>query len=72
MVKLKSTEHRLRQMAIRRGLKLVKSPRRDSKAADYGAWLILDAETGAIVAGVSGFNAPRLTLDDVERWLNNG
>lgn len=66
----KVRENRLRRMASRQGLALVKSRRRDPRALDYGTYCLVNVQTNAIVAGgeVNGYG---LTLDDVERELTS-
>jgi hypothetical protein len=66
---LKVAENRLRRMARRQGLLLQKSRRRDIRAYDYGGWMIIDAETNAVVDGGSPI-AYSLSLSDVESRLN--
>jgi|HubBroStandDraft_6_1064221.scaffolds.fasta_scaffold176613_1 hypothetical protein len=65
---VKVRENRVRRMAKRQGLSLVKSRRRDPNALDYGLYLVLDPASNSIVAGSSeiGFG---LDLDGVESWL---
>ncbi len=64
----KVREARLRRMAERRGLKLVKSRRRDPLAVDYGRYVIADPDTNRPIAGELG-SAGAMALDDVEAWL---
>jgi len=65
---VKVREARLRRMARRRGLQLVKSRRRDPMAVDYGGYMILDPDRNWIVAGE--LDSPRaMSLDEVEEWL---
>ena len=64
----KVRENRLRRMAERQGLRLVKSRRRDALAIDYGKYRIETAD------GVEapGFDSPMgwgLTLDEAEYRL---
>lgn len=56
-------------MLQRRGLALMKSKRRDPKAIDYGRYLIVNADTEALVAS-SQPTPHTMTLDEVEAWLN--
>jgi hypothetical protein len=62
----KTRETRLRRMAERQGLNLVKSRRRDPRARDYGEYYISDPNTNALLAG-DHHSLP--DLDAVERWL---
>ena len=65
----KVRENRLRRMAERQGLQLVKSRRRDPRATDYGGYMIVDPFANVVVAG----GAPcafSLDMDAVEARLN--
>jgi hypothetical protein len=62
----KVRENRLRRMAQRQRLMLMKSRRRDRLAADFGGYMVID-EDGRPVAG--GSPAFSLDLDGVERFL---
>jgi hypothetical protein len=66
-VRAKMHENRLRQAAKRQGVELRKSRRQDPRALDYGAWWVIDPNTNSIVAGDSTYG---MTLEDVERWLD--
>jgi hypothetical protein len=59
----KVRENRLRRMADRQGLRLVKSRRRDPRALDYGTYVLVDANHNIVVSG------EHMDLDDVERVL---
>jgi len=59
----KVRENRLRRMARRQGLALRKSRRRDTRAVDYGQYLLVDARLNAAVA------QPLASLDQVEEIL---
>lgn len=65
----KSRETRLRRMADRQGLRLEKSRRRDPRAVDFGAYMLVDMQTNAVVAGTGEIGRPHWSLDDVERYL---
>ncbi len=66
----KIRENRLRRMAERQGLGLLKSRRRDPHANDFGRFMIYDAEKNYLVAG--GWPVSySLDLDDVEDFLTN-
>jgi len=60
----KVREARLRRMAQRQGLKLVRSRRRDPLAPDFGRYALVDGEGNRPVAG-------EMTLDDVEAQLSS-
>jgi hypothetical protein len=64
-------ENRLRRMADRQGLRLVKSRRRDPRAVDYGGYMLVDQATNAVVAGVGALGRPVWDLDQVEAWLTS-
>ncbi|ANS29379.1 hypothetical protein R1CP_23555 [Rhodococcus opacus] len=66
---LRTRETRLRRAAVRQGLRMEKSRRRDTRATDYGTYHLVEAETNDLKA----HGLPRgygLSLDDVERALN--
>lgn len=70
----KIREDRLRRMAARQGLKLVKNPRRDPRATDYGSYMLVNPETSWVVADFGwdrpGWDKPGNShLDDVEDYL---
>ena len=67
MTNEKTRETRLRRMAERQGYKLVKSPRRDPRAIDYGRWMIVNID--GVVAGAGDDDRPEFSLDDAEAWL---
>jgi len=60
----KVRENRLRRAAVRQGLRLVKSRRRDPRASDYGRYW-LQGEHRALVSSEYG-----VTLDEVEEFLS--
>jgi hypothetical protein len=64
----KVKENRVRRMAQRQGLALVKSRHRDPWATNYGTYGLIDPDTDAWVAhsGRSGYG---MELDEVEAWL---
>lgn len=55
-------------MAERQGLTLTKSRRRDSRAYDFGGYMLIDSHTSGLVLGGSPF-AYSASLDDVEDYL---
>lgn len=61
----KVRENRLRAAAERQGFEVRKSRRRDPRARDYGAYMIVNPGDGTIEAGGHG----GMSLDDVEKWL---
>lgn len=64
----KIRENRIRRAAQRQGLALMKSRRRDERAYDYGTYMLIDAQTNAVVAYrmQSGYG---MNLDDIETAL---
>lgn len=56
-------ENRVRRMARRQGLRLVKSRRRDPRALDYGLYTLVDIESNATVGG------GHLHIDQAEAYL---
>lgn len=65
------TENRLRRMADRQGLRLVKSRSRDPKALDYGLYALIDVETGGAVNPALVGRTCSWTLDQVENYLTS-
>jgi hypothetical protein len=63
------TERDLRRLAARRGLVLRKCRKHDPAAPGYGRYRVLDARTGAVLAGAGANGVPGLELADVERYL---
>jgi hypothetical protein len=59
----KARENRVRRLARRQGLRLVKSRRRDPRALDYGEMYLVDVDTDVIAAG------PLHSLSEVETEL---
>lgn len=66
----KVRENRLRRMAERQGLQVLKSRRRDPRASDYGTYMLVDPRSNAVVASgaQSGYG---LTVDDLEAALTD-
>jgi hypothetical protein len=68
--KTKAREARLRRLAHRQGLRLVKSRTRDPDAHDFGLYGIIDPETGGTIhPSLAEFWICALSLDAVEDWL---
>lgn len=66
----KIRENRLRRVADRYGLRLMKSSRRDPRAIDYGLYALIDPNTGgAINPAIAGRFVCGWTLDEVEQYL---
>ena len=68
---VKVRENRLRRMADRQGLKLMKSPRRDPNALGYGTFMLVDVQTGgAVFADWDTYDKLYgRDLDEIEEWL---
>ncbi len=66
----KVRENRLRRMAERQGLQLVKSRRRDPKAHDFGTFMLVDLRSEEIVIGAPELgDNPSASIDEIEAWL---
>lgn len=66
----KVRENRLRRMADRQGLKLMRSRARDPNSITYGGYQLVDIQTNGLVAGWGNANRGyAFDLDDVEQWL---
>jgi len=69
MTEDKTRDSRVRRLANREGLRVVRSRCRVPEAAEYGTYMITDPFTNSVVAiGLSGGFG--LTLDDVENYLS--
>lgn len=67
-VAYKAWENRIRRMAERQGLRLEKSRRRDTRAAGYGTYRLVDPASNTVVS--YGAASPYgLTLDEIEKAL---
>jgi len=69
----KARENRLRRTADRQGLKLVKSPRRDPRAIDFGTYWLMSEEDGYLIpSGETPASKRRIgfTIDEVENYLS--
>ena len=67
----KVRENRMRRMATRRGLRLIKSPMRDRSGLDYGRYRI-ETTGGTPPPGVqSGYYYAFANLDEVEAYLTS-
>jgi hypothetical protein len=66
----KTRENRLRRKADRMGLRLMKSPRRDPQALDFGRYALIDHQTGgAINPALINQRTCSWSLDEVETYL---
>ena len=66
----KTRETRIRRMADRQGLRLLKSRRRDPRAIDYGRYMLVSIDENAVVFGTGAIGRPSATLDEVEAFLS--
>ena len=67
----KVRENRLRRMAHRQGFKLQRSPRRDTRAIDYGLYAITTQDGGRGLIHPQGpISIFTLDLGGVEEYLN--
>jgi hypothetical protein len=72
MTKEKVMENRLRRVADRRGLRLVKSRSRDVNAIDYGLYALIDVATnGAINRAIAQRWVCSWTLEEVQDYLKD-
>jgi hypothetical protein len=72
LTKAQLREVNLRRKALRRGLVLSKSRRRDRDALDYKLYSLTDAKTNVLVSPpIAGLFAHSLTIDDVEAYLTD-
>lgn len=63
-------ENKLRRMADRQGMRLVKSRSRDENAIDYGLYGLIDVQTnGAVNQPIAGRWICSWTLDEVREYL---
>ena len=65
----KVRENRLRRVADRQGLRLVKSRRRDERALDYGLYALIDKKTKYGIFEPVGGSPYVAALDEVEEYL---
>ena len=66
----KVEENRLRRVADRRGWILRKSPRRDSRAVDFGLYALCDVEHGGTIHPEGPISPYSLTAEEVREWLD--
>jgi hypothetical protein len=69
MTEEKVMENRIRRVALRRGMKVVKSRRRDPKALDYGGYMLVDVARNFAILGGSP-NAYSATIEEIDAYLN--
>jgi hypothetical protein len=68
----KVRENRLRRMAERQGLRLVKSRRRDPLALDYQLYALISEDEYQVAGGWQKGGRFGFTLDEVEARLSKG
>jgi hypothetical protein len=61
-------EDRLRRMAERRHLRLRKAPRRDPRAPDVTGYMLIDADSKAVIVGGEPFPYGA-SLDEIAKYL---
>lgn len=66
----KVRENRLRRMAERQGLRLVKSRRRDPQAVDYGTYGLIDPFLNAWILADPNFGYGH-SLDEIAEYLSD-
>lgn len=66
----KTRENRLRRMANRQGLRLMKSRSRDPNALDFGLYALTDTQNVLINPPLAGRWACSWTIDEIENYLN--
>jgi hypothetical protein len=71
MVSEKAKENRLRRMADRQGLRLLKARSRDPRAIDFGCYALADLGTNAIVFGVSTIGRFDASIQEIEHYLTS-
>jgi hypothetical protein len=71
MVSEKAKENRLRRMADRQGLRLLKARSRDRRAIDFGRYALADLGTNAIVFGVSRIGRFSASMGEIEDYLTS-
>jgi hypothetical protein len=67
----KVRENRLRRMADRQGLRLLKSRVRDPRSIDFGIYWLTDVQVGGLVLGRTpgDYHYAAADLDDIEHYL---
>lgn len=68
-IEYRAAEARIRRLAARQGLKLVKSRTRVKESCEYGGYVLADANNNIVACGAPEFC---FGLDDVERALLEG
>ncbi|HEY8358669.1 MAG TPA: hypothetical protein VIL30_14520 [Ramlibacter sp.] len=65
----KVRENKARRAAIRQGLELQKSKRRDPRAIDFGGYMLVDLQRNFVVFGGDP-HAFSASLEQIEQYLN--
>ena len=71
MTKENALERRLRRTALRRGLRLRKSRRRDRNAIGYGGYMLVDPDANTVVLGAEPFDYSA-SLEDIAEHFERG
>lgn len=65
---LKVRENRARRAALRQGMELQKSKRRDPRALDFGGYMLVDLNGNFVIMGADP-HPYSATIEQVEAWL---
>jgi hypothetical protein len=68
----KVRENRLRRMAERQGMRLVKSRRRDPNAIDFGTYQLVDDRNCLILGDSQAASGFGIDLKEIEGFLTKG
>ncbi len=66
---LASQERRVKRVAARYGVHVMKAQKMFGKIAEHGGYMLRNDETGAILFGNQGYEFSA-TLDEIEEWLD--
>lgn len=66
---LASQERRVKRLAARYGVHVMKAQKMFGKIAEHGGYMLRNDETGAILFGNQGYEFSA-TLDEIEEWLD--
>lgn len=61
-------ERRVRRIAVRRGLNMLKAQKPDAKVKAHGGYMLRNDETSEIVFGDKSYQFSA-TLEEIEAWL---
>jgi len=63
-------ENRLRRVALRRGMHIEKSRRRDERALDFNGYMLIDNDTNGVILGGSPY-AFSADLEAIRKYLED-